>query len=82
MWDADPFSAERLMHHKVREEHRRADARRLARLLAPRRPAPFSRSLRWPVCKLGYWLVSAGAWLERQSVVRPRQLEAKPSRGR
>lgn len=82
MRDADPFTAERLMVHKVREERQRAEMRRLARLAQPRRQRPLSRQLRWPVCKLGYRLVSLGAWLEQHSMVQPGQLTAKPSRGR
>jgi hypothetical protein len=82
MRDVDPFAAERLMYDRVREEHQRADARRLAQQVQPSHHGAVSRQLRWPVCQLGYRLVSLGAWLEQQSMAQPPQLEAKPSRGR
>ncbi len=82
MRDADPFLAERLMVHQVREERQRAEARRLARLVQTQKRAPLTRRLRWPVCQLGYRLVSLGAWLEQQSMVQPVQLEVNPSKGR
>ena len=82
MRDADPFLAERLMVHQVREEQQRAEARRLARQARPGVRGRLSWQLRWPVCQLGYRLVSLGAWLEQQSMVQPVQLEVNPGKGR
>jgi len=82
MYDADPYSVERIMHHKVREEHERIENQRLARLVRPPQRQRVSRQLRWPVCRLGYFLVWLGAWIEQHSLMQPQRLEGRLNRGR
>ncbi len=61
----DVYIAEQTMDQSVAERLHQAETRRLVRQLTPSRQNGLSREGRWLVCKLGYLLVTLGAWLER-----------------
>ena len=57
---------EREMDLRVSEEHAKAEARRLVRLVTQKPDQGLSWQLRWAMCGLGLRLVALGAWIEAQ----------------
>ena len=62
----ESWLAEREMGRRVRQEHAKADSRRLVRLLRRQTDQGLSWRLRWMMCGLGLRLVALGARIEAQ----------------
>ena len=63
---ADPYLAERLMHHNVAQAHLEAHRRGLLSQAPRRRGRPLAERGRLLLAELGYLLVALGARLEAQ----------------